>query len=243
MLTAPLEIIWQDEDLLLVNKPPGLAVHRSRLVGADDDYLIDRLRRQIDGPLHLAHRLDRGTSGIMVVARSPSMAAQLGRQWMAGDVARGYLAICRGWPALHGTVERPLSGASRSSPRREARTDWERLATTEVPIALGRYETQRYSLLKVHPVTGRYRQIRRHLSWLSHPIIGDSSHGRNEHNRLFRQHLGSHRLLLHATDVDLHHPRDGGRMHLHARLDDTWRSLLQRFEWLGAVNPEWLGTR
>lgn len=242
-MSATLEIIWQDEDVVLVNKPPGLAVHRSRLVGADDDYLIDRLRRQMGGPLHLAHRLDRATSGIMVVARSASMAGELGKQWMAGDVARGYIVICRGWPEQEGTIERPLSGAGRSSERRAARTDWQRLATTELHIAMGRYEAQRYALLKVHPVTGRYRQIRRHLAWLSHPIIGDSSHGRNEHNRLFRQHLGSHRLLLHATSVAFRHPRDGHQIHMHAPLDDTWRSLLQRFGWLDVVNPAWLGTR
>lgn len=240
-MSALLDIIWEDDDILLVNKPCGLAAHRSRLVGADDDYLIDRLRRQVAGPLHLAHRLDRATSGAMVVARSAAMASELGQQWMAGAVERRYLAVCRGWPDEQGRIERPLNGAGRQGERRAARTDWQRLATVEVPIAMGPYAAQRYALLDVHPATGRYRQIRRHLSWLSHPLIGDTSHGRNEHNRLFRQHYGSHRLLLHATTLQFRHPRDARLMRLHAPVDDDWRRLLERFDWLDSVEPAWLG--
>ena len=108
----PLELLYADEHLLAVDKPPGLAVHRSRLVGADEDYLIDRLRRQVDGPLHLAHRLDRATSGVLLVARSQEIAAELGRQLMARTVGKSYLAIVRGWPAEEGAIDYPLSGAS-----------------------------------------------------------------------------------------------------------------------------------
>ncbi len=80
---APLQLLYQDEHLIAVDKPPGLAVHRSRLVGSDADYLIDRLRAQVGGELYLAHRLDRATSGVLLVARSKEVAAALGKDIFA----------------------------------------------------------------------------------------------------------------------------------------------------------------
>lgn len=231
---APLELLHLDEHLLAVNKPPGLAVHRSRLVGADEDYLIDRLRLQVDGPLHLAHRLDRATSGVLLVARSQEMAAEIGRQLMARTVGKSYLAVVRGWPAEQGEVDYPLTGSSLSGEPKPALTRWRRLATTLVPIAQGRYPQQRYALLDVQPETGRYRQIRRHFHHVSHHILGDTSHGRGDHNRLIRQHFGVHRLMLHAYTMDFAHPATGQPLRLRAPLDDAWHRLLRAFDWGGA---------
>ena len=155
-----LNLLYQDDALVIVDKPPGLAVHRSHLVGDDDDYLIDRLRAQIGGTPYLAHRLDRATSGVLLVAKSREIAAELGRQLMERSVGKDYLAVVRGWPEESGCIDHPLSGASLKGPVREARTHWRRLATVEVPLAMGRYPQQRYSLLAVSPETGRYQQIR-----------------------------------------------------------------------------------
>ncbi len=228
---APLELLYLDDHLLAVNKPPGLAVHRSRLVGADEDYLMDRLRLQVDGPLYLAHRLDRATSGVLLVARSQEIAAELGRQLMARTVGKSYLAVVRGWPAEQGEIDYPLSGASLRGEPKPALTRWRRLATVEVPIASGRYAQQRYSLLDVAPETGRYRQIRRHFHHVSHHILGDTSHGRGDHNRLIRQHFGVHRLLLHAWRIEATHPASGETLRLQAPLDAEWNKLLQAFDW------------
>ena len=206
---APLDLIHEDAHLLAVDKPPGLAVHRSRLVGSDEDYLIDRLRAQVGGELYLAHRLDRATSGVLLVARSQQVAAELGRQLMARTVDKSYLAVVRGWPAEQGEIDYPLSGASLRGEAKPALTRWRRLATVEVPIAVGRYPQQRYALLEVAPATGRYRQIRRHFHHVSHHILGDTSHGRGDHNRLIRIHFGLARLFLHAWRLRLVHPVDG----------------------------------
>ena len=229
--TAPLELLHLDEHLIVVDKPPGLAVHRSRLVGADEDYLVDRLRRQVDGPLHLAHRLDRATSGVLLVARSQEIAAELGRQLMARTVEKSYLAIVRGWPAEQGEIDYPLTGSSLRGEAKPALTRWTRLATVEVPIEMGRYPQQRYALLDVSPETGRYRQIRRHFHHLSHHLLGDTSHGRGDHNRLVRQHFGVHRLFLHAWRLQLVHPASGEPLRLSAPLDAQWRKLLDAFGW------------
>lgn len=226
-----LELLHLDEHLLAINKPAGLAVHRSRLVGSDEDYVVDRLRAEIEGPIHAVHRLDRATSGVLLVARSPSAAADLGRQLMARSVAKTYLAIVRGWPTEEGTIDHPLSGASLSGELKPALTLWRRLSTVEVPIAQGKYPQQRYSLLEVTPETGRYRQIRRHFHHVSHHLLGDTSHGRGDHNRLIRQHFGVHRLMLHAWRIDFRHPFDGACMSIQAPLDAPWRRLLDAFGW------------
>lgn len=235
---APLQLLFHDEHLIAVDKPPGLAVHRSRLVGSDEDYLIDRLRAQVGGELYLAHRLDRATSGVLLVARSQPVAAELGRQLMARSLAKSYLAVVRGWPAEQGAIDYPLTGASLRGEPKPALTRWRRLATTELPIAMGRYPQQRYALLEVEPLTGRYRQIRRHFHHVSHHILGDTSHGRGDHNRLIRIHLGLQRLFLHAWRVCLWHPHGGGELRLQAPLDAQWQRLLDAFGWHAALAPD-----
>lgn len=232
---ATLELLHVDNDLLAVNKPAALAVHRSRLVGADDDYLMDRLRLQVDGPLHAVHRLDRATSGVLLVARHAAAAAELGRQLMARTVGKSYLAAVRGWPAEQGEIDYPLSGASLSGEAKPALTRWRRLATIEIPIAQGRYPQQRYALIEVSPETGRYRQIRRHFHHVSHHLLGDTSHGRGDHNRLIRQHYGVHRLLLHAWRIEVQHPATGDPLRIEAPLDTAWQRLLAAFGWLDAL--------
>ncbi len=230
-----LEILFQDDALIAVNKPAGLAVHRSRLIGVADEYLIDLLREQIGGTLHLAHRLDRATSGVLLVARSSEVAAQLGEQFSGRDVHKQYLTVVRGWPEpAQGLVDYPLPGSRETGPRREARTAYRRLATVEVPIALGRYPQQRYALLLAEPETGRFRQIRKHLAHLHHPVIGDCQHGRSDHNRLYKQYFGCHRMLLHAWRLQLRHPVSGEPFALQAPLDPAYRDLLARFGWTDA---------
>ncbi len=226
-----MKILHLDDDIVVVAKPAGMPVHRSRLVNDDDVYLIDALRAAVAGPLHLIHRLDRATSGVLLVGRNSEVAATLGRQFMARDVAKTYLAVCRGWPDEEGTIDYPLPGVRENSERKPALTRWRRLATIEVPIAVGRYPQQRYALLEVDPETGRYRQIRRHFAHLRHPLIGDTSHGRSEHNRLYKQHFGVHRLLLHAWKLAFAHPRSGERLLVEAPLDDAFAGLLARFGW------------
>lgn len=230
-----LTLLYEDDAIVVVDKPPGLAVHRSNLVGADDDYVIDRLRAQVEGTLYLAHRLDRATSGVLLVAKSREIAAELGRQLMERTVGKDYLAVVRGWPVESGSIDHPLSGASLKGPLREARTHWRRLATIEVPIEMGRYPQQRYALLAVSPETGRYQQIRRHFAHASHHLIGDTTHGRGDHNRLFRIHWAMHRLLLHAWRLSFDHPLTQARIQVQAPLDASWQRVIAAFGWEHAL--------
>jgi tRNA pseudouridine65 synthase len=227
-----LEILYQDDALIAVNKPANLAVHRSKLVGNAEEFLIDLLRGQVGDSAYLAHRLDRATSGVLLVARSKEVAAALGEQFMGRSVHKQYLVVVRGWPEpAEGLIDYPLPGSRETGPRREARTRYRRLATVEVPIALGRYAQQRYALLLAAPESGRFRQIRKHLAHIHHPVIGDCQHGRGDHNRLYKQHFGCHRMLLHAWRIRFAHPVTGTAMEIEAPLDAAFAALLERFGW------------
>ena len=227
-----IDILYQDDALLAVNKPAGLAVHRSKMVGNAEEFLIDQLREQIGDSVYLAHRLDRATSGVLLIARSSGIAAALGEQFMGRHVHKKYLAVVRGWPEPdEGLIDYALPGSRETGPRREARTHYRRLATVEVPIALGRYPQQRYALVQAEPESGRFRQIRKHLAHIHHPIIGDCQHGRGDHNRLYKQYFGCHRMLLHAWRLRFTHPLSGAPMRIDAPLDQEYAALLNRFGW------------
>ena len=227
-----LEILYQDDALIAVNKPANLAVHRSKMVGNAEEFLIDQLREQIGDSVYLAHRLDRATSGVLLVARSRDVAAALGEQFMGRHVHKHYLVVVRGWPEpAEGVIDYALPGSRETGPRREARTHYQRLATIEVPIALGRYPQQRYALVLAEPESGRFRQIRKHLAHIHHPVVGDCQHGRGDHNRLYKQHFGCHRMLLHAWRIRFAHPVSGTSMQVEAPLDRAFADLLQRFGW------------
>jgi tRNA pseudouridine65 synthase len=231
-----IEILYQDADLVAVNKPAGLAVHRSKMVGNAEEFLIDLLREQLGGNVYLAHRLDRATSGVLLIARSSETAAALGEQFMGRSVRKEYLAVVRGWPEPEeGLIDYALPGSRETGPRREASTHYRRVATIEVPIELGRYPQQRYALVQAEPETGRFRQIRKHLAHIHHPVIGDCQHGRGDHNRLYKQYFGCHRMLLHAQRLRFNHPLNGRPMTVDAPLDADYANLLARFGWSAPV--------
>jgi len=230
-----IEIVYEDAVLLAVNKPAGLLVHRSAIAADETDFLLERVQRQIGSALFLAHRLDRATSGVVLLAKSREIAGELGRQFMARSVVKRYLAVVRGWPEPEGVIDYALPDVRERSPRKPALTRWRALATATVPIALGKYPEQRYALIEARPETGRYRQIRKHLHHVSHHLIGDTSHGRGDHNRLWRMHFQMHRLLLHAWRLELLHPVSAAPLALQAPLDETWRRVLDLMKWNTAI--------
>nr|WP_242110651.1 pseudouridine synthase [Luteimonas aquatica] len=224
-----MQALYCDESLAVVDKPAGLMVHDSKLARGETDFAADRLREQFGRPIFLVHRLDRATSGCLLLAFDRETASLLGKALMAGGMEKQYLAVCRGWPAeAEFVVDHPLDGGPGKPEKKPARTRFARLATTELEIASAQFATSRYALLQAWPETGRFRQIRRHLKHLSHHLIGDSSHGDGRHNRAFRQ-LGIHRMLLHAQRLAFEHPHGGARLCAEAPPDAQFRRALALF--------------
>ena len=211
-------VLHADEYLAVVDKPAGLTVHDSRLARGEKDFLVNRLRAQLGRPVYPAHRLDRATSGCLLLAFDRATAAALGEQLMSRTVGKEYLAVCRGWPETEFTVDHALDGGPGKPLKKPAITRFERLATTELDVPSTGFPTSRYALLRAMPETGRFRQIRRHLKHASHQLIGDTSHGDGRHNRQFRM-MGIHRMLLHASALEFDHPQGGRRLRVEAPLD------------------------
>jgi len=221
----PITVIHADAHLAVVDKPAGLMAHASAMARGEDEFLVDRLRAQFGKPVHLVHRLDRATSGCLLVAFDRDIAGMLGKIFMSRDVQKEYLAICRGWPEADLLLDYPLDGGPGKPEKKPAITRFLRLATAELAMPSAQHPSSRYALLQCSPHTGRYRQIRRHLKHLSHHLIGDSSHGDGRHNRSFRM-LGVHRMLLHAWRLAFVHPVSGQSLSCIAPLDREFRKAL-----------------
>ena len=218
MTEDPLQVLYRDARCAVINKPAGLMAHASGLARGEDDFLLHRLRDQFVTKVHLIHRLDRATSGCVLVAFDAEAASVLGKAFMGRDVGKDYLAVCRGWPEAEFTVDHDLDGGPGKPEKKPAVTVFRCLGTAELPVASAEHPTSRYALLQCTPVTGRFRQIRRHLKHVSHHLIGDTSHGDGRHNRAFRM-LGVHRMLLHAWRLRFPHPESGEMLTFTAPLD------------------------
>ena len=225
-----LSVLYQDPWLAVVDKPAGLMVHDSVLAAGETDFAADRLRAQFDRPIHLVHRLDRATSGCLLLAFDRDTASALGRAVMAQQLEKRYLAVCRGWPEEAFEIDHALDGGPGKPQKKPATTRFRRLAAGELPVPSAGFPTSRYALLECEPLTGRFRQIRRHLKHASHHLIGDTSHGDGRHNRHFRMQ-GVHRMLLHAVRLSFPHPASGERIEAVAPLDAEFRKAFALFGW------------
>ncbi len=240
---ATLSIVYRDDWLIAIHKPAGLLVHRSALDRHETRFALQMLRDQIGRQVFPVHRLDKGTSGVLLFALDREVGRTLSGQFERGEVAKNYLAVVRGHPPEAGEIDHPLArmadehaGIVASAAAQPASTRYQRLATVELPHRVDRYPTSRYALLALQPLTGRWHQLRRHLKHISHPIIGDATHGKGRHNRLFQELFGCQRLLLAATEMQLAHPVGGQALYLHADLADDFAAVLQRLGWATAVS-------
>jgi tRNA pseudouridine65 synthase len=234
-----LEIIYQDEHIVAINKPSGLLVHRSLIDKRETRFAIQILRDQIGQYVYPVHRLDKPTSGVLLFALSKEVARVLSEQIVAHGFTKEYLAIVRGYIEESGIIDYPLkevldkmtdAKAKQDKPAQSAVTNFEKIDQVELPFAVGRYSTTRYSLVRLQPQTGRKHQLRRHMKHLLHPIVGDTKYGRNEHNCFFREQYDAHRLLLHANRLTFVHPVLKKKLVLNARLDETFVRVLQKIE-------------
>lgn len=197
-------ILYQDEQFVAINKPPGILVHRTK-ISEDNTFVLQLLREQLQQRIYPIHRLDRATSGVLVFGKNKAAAGLIGEQIREKKVEKNYLAIVRGYVEDEATIDYPLAPEPHRE-KQEAVTHYQKIGQVEFPAAIGRYPTSRYSFLQIQTETGRRHQIRKHFSHLRHPIIGDKRHGDIHHNQYFKETLAIPRLLLHATHFSFSTP-------------------------------------
>ncbi|MDP4733335.1 MAG: pseudouridine synthase [Limnohabitans sp.] len=223
-----LDILYLDDYLAIVHKPAGWLVHRTPLDKGETRFVLQTLRDQIGQHVWPVHRLDKGTSGVLVFALSADVARTLGQAFETGEgLHKTYRAIVRGWPLPEGLIDHALKRMpdDMRSEREEVQTAQTRYATLrrgELPIAQGQFPSLRWAEVQLQPLTGRRHQLRRHMKHIAHPIIGDATHGKGPLNRAVAEHQGVQRLWLHAESLDLHHPICGQRLRLASPLPSEW---------------------
>ncbi|MCW3807510.1 pseudouridine synthase [Plebeiibacterium marinum] len=218
-----LEIIYQDEHMVVINKPHGLLVHRSPIASDAREFALQMLRDQIQQSVYPIHRIDRKTSGILVFALSSSMAAKLQTILENPKTQKTYLAIVRGHFPDNIEVNHPLTNDKGKT--QDAFTIFKTIKRCELEIPFGKFPTSRYSLIEAYPKTGRMHQIRKHLNHLRHPIIGDRPHGCNKQNKLFKEKWNMMTMMLHASKLELNHPVTETPMLLKAGLFDEFKRM------------------
>ncbi|MBJ7538202.1 pseudouridine synthase [Marinomonas transparens] len=233
-----LEILFQDEHLIAVNKPAGLLVHRTELAKEEEDAVVQRLRDQTGQWVFPVHRLDRGTSGVLVMAFSPDIARQLAAQFAESQTRKTYHCLVRGFCDKSGVIDYPLAKLNEKKGRsrfkivgteKAAETSFLSLAQYQLPVPVSRYDNTRLSWLEVTPKQGRTHQIRRHFKHQLHPLVGDSRYGCRHINKVIKDIWSEdYRLMLHASKLEFTHPATKEVKMLNAGFDKKITTVLDR---------------
>ena len=224
-----LDILYQDEFLVAVNKPHGLLVHRSSIAADVEEFALQILRDQIGIKVNPVHRIDRKTSGILLFAFEKAVEIAMQQQFMENKVGKKYLAIVRGHTPDTEEIDYPLR--KENGTLQDAFTAYTTLNRAELDVPFGRHNTSRYSLVEVIPQTGRMHQIRKHMSHIFHPIIGDRTHGCNKQNKLFKEEWEMTTMLLHASHLNFIHPVTNQPVIINAPLQDEFKRVMQLMNW------------
>lgn len=191
------EIVFSDPWFVVVHKPHGMATHPGR--GIFTPSALETLRKILGSWVYPIHRLDQATSGLLLFGRTPDAARAGQKMIQSPHFVKTYIALVRGYLPQSGTIEAPID-------QKPACSSWETINTFEEPWPSSQHPTSRYSLVYLHPKTGRTHQLRRHLHHISHPIIGDSRYGDGFHNKIMKEISGEKRLCLHSISLSGIHP-------------------------------------
>jgi tRNA pseudouridine65 synthase len=229
-----LDIVFQDDDLVAINKPHGLLVHRSSIARDAEEFALQLLRDQLNQKVFPVHRLDRKTGGVLLFALSKEVEKLMQQQFYDNKVDKKYLAIVRGYTPDDEEIDYPLR--KENGTLQEAFTRYKTLDHAELDVALGNHPTSRYSLVEANPETGRMHQLRKHFSHIFHPIIGDRTHGCNKQNKLFKEKWELDTMLLHASQLTFDHPLTKEQIHIEAPLQDEFLRVMEMMGWGNVVN-------
>lgn len=225
------ELLYQDDYCLIINKPNDLIVHHSYFArNIEEESLVDILRRQTGLPeLSPVHRLDRKTSGVLLLAKKRSYVSAFQQEIESETVQKTYWALVRGFTQDTGEVDTPVRNERGNY--KDAFTAFQTLKRFERDYEIPPYPSQRYSLIAMFPKTGRYHQLRIHANKMAHPIINDPKHGNRHHNHFFTEKLNTGQLFLHARSLKLKHPFSGDYLTIRAGLPAFWKNFFSNEEW------------
>lgn len=210
-----LEILYQDDYLVAVNKPNGLLVHRTKIANDATEFALQILRDQLGRKVFPCHRIDRKTSGVLLFSLDENTDSLMQQQFADGKVDKRYLAIVRGFTPDEELIDYPLK--KDNGKLQDAMTKYKTMESSELEVPFAGHPTSRYSLLNVEPLSGRMHQIRKHLAHIHHPIIGDRPHGCNKQNKLFKEKWNMMSMMLHARSITFFHPITNEKINILAR--------------------------
>lgn len=224
-----LEIVYQDDHLIAINKPHGLLVHRSSIANDAKEFALQLLRDQVNRHVSPVHRLDRKTGGLLLFAFEKDVEIAMHQQFQNGEVKKKYLAILRGYAPDQLDIDYPL--AKENGTIQEAFTSFVTLKRAELDIAFGKHPTSRYSLVEAQPTTGRMHQLRRHFAHIFYPIIGDRKHGCNKQNKFFKEEWEMTTMLLHASELAFIHPVTRQEIEIKASVQSEFLRVMELMKW------------
>ncbi|MHA4895846.1 pseudouridine synthase [Pedobacter sp. PWIIR3] len=224
-----LEIVYQDEHLIAINKPHGLLVHRSSIATDAKEFALQLLRDQVGRHVSPVHRIDRKTGGLLLFAFEKEVEIAMQQQFQNAEVKKKYLAILRGHAPDSLDIDYPL--AKENGTIQEAFTAFVTLKRAELDVPFGKHATSRYSLVEATPTTGRMHQLRKHFAHIFYPIIGDRKHGCNKQNKFFLEQWEMTTMLLHASELSFKHPVNGADILIKAGIQDEFKRMFELMGW------------
>lgn len=226
-----IDIVYEDEFIIAINKPNNFLVHQSEYAGnLHEQSIVEYLIDQTGLMYHPIHRLDRKTSGILLLAKDKSHINAFQQLFQQKYIQKTYLAVVRGFSPEMGTIDTPVKNED-TGIYKEAFTEFKTLCNIELDLPVHPYANSRYSLVELMPKTGRMHQLRKHLNKISHPIVGDYKYGDRFHNRNFEDNYNWVYMFLHAYSVQFKHPFTVEEMNIKAPFPQDWEDLLSKFNW------------
>ena len=227
-----LEIIYQDSYCLLVTKPNNVLVHhahhsRNKI---DEKSLLQLLEDQLGIKYYPIHRLDRKTSGIILLASKRSYVASFQSLFTNNQIQKIYFGVVRGFSQEFKIIDSPVKGRD-ADVYKEAETHIKLLDKITLDIPVKPYDTSRYSLVELKPKTGRMHQLRIHMNKVSTPLINDAKYGDKNHDIMYGEQFGWKNLFLHAGSLAFTHPFSNQELVLKSSFPDDWIQLFEKFSW------------
>ena len=227
-----LEIIYQDNYCLLVTKPNNVLVHhahhsRNKI---EEESLIQLIENQFGKRYYPIHRLDRKTSGIILLASKREYVASFQALFTNNEIQKIYYGVVRGFSQDNKIINSPVKGRD-ALVYREAENHLNCLDKIELNIPVKPYDSSRYSLVELKPKTGRMHQLRIHMNKVSTPLINDAKYGDKNHDLMYAKEFGWKNLFLHAGSLEFIHPFTNKKLILKSSFSEDWIQLFQEFSW------------